>query len=292
MKVVDCKSFSKAAESVLLSQPTISSHVKDLEEHFGCRLINRLSKTAEPTKAGELLYSYGSSMTELETEAETAMADFLGLKKGTLTIGGSTMPGGYILPGIIGKFSIKYPDIKTRLLTFDSEEIIDMTLAGNIEAGVVGAKPNDKLLDSTFLMKDEMKLIVPAGHRWVGKKSITFEELRQEPFILREPGSGTLKSISASLLKRDYRIGDLKAVAEMGSSQSVIQGIKCSAGVSILSTLAVEDDLDAARLFALDIEGVELTRDFWLIVHSRRTLSPLCSAFTDFINSEIIQTGK
>ena len=101
-KVVELKSFSKAGAAIHLSQPTVSSHIKDLEDHFECRLIDRLGKEALPTKAGTLLYGYARKLLSLKGETETALAQFKGKTRGHLVVGGSTIPGGYILPLIIG----------------------------------------------------------------------------------------------------------------------------------------------------------------------------------------------
>ena len=129
-KVVELKSFSNAGKVVHLSQPTVSSHIKDLEDHFGCRLIDRLSKEAVATKAGDLLYRYAREILALCDEAETAVAEFNGKIKGKLLLGGSTIPGGYLLPRIIGKFKRKFPDVTIALTIADTEKIIDEVLSG------------------------------------------------------------------------------------------------------------------------------------------------------------------
>jgi DNA-binding transcriptional LysR family regulator len=123
-KVVELRSFSKAGSAVHLSQPTVSSHVKDLEAHFGCRLIDRLSKEALATQAGRLLYDHARRMLALKDETETALADFQGKIRGKLTVGGSTIPGGFILPQIIGRFCRSYPEVQVALINGDTETII------------------------------------------------------------------------------------------------------------------------------------------------------------------------
>ena len=106
-KVVENKSFSKAGDAIFISQPTVSSHIKYLEDYFGCVLIDRLGKEACPTKAGELLYEYSKKLLALRDETESAMSNLIGKVKGRLAIGGSTIPGEFILPGIIGEFARK-----------------------------------------------------------------------------------------------------------------------------------------------------------------------------------------
>ena len=124
-KVIELKSFSKAGQNINLSQPTISSHVKELEDYFDCRLIDRMGKEALPTKAGDLLYGYARRLLLLSDETKSAMAAFNGKVAGRLVIGGSTIPGGYILPRVIGKFTKKYPEVSVSISIGDTKKIID-----------------------------------------------------------------------------------------------------------------------------------------------------------------------
>lgn len=286
-KVVDMKSFSKAGDAVYLSQPTVSSHIKDLEESIGCQLIDRLPKKALPTKAGELLYEYAKKLLALRDEAETALAEFQGVVKGHLAVGGSTIPGVYILPNIVGKFTRKYPSVKIFVALGDTDIVVDKILSGELELGVVGARTEDGRLDQDLLFQDEMRLIVPASHKWAKKENIGLDELQKEPFIIRESGSGTLKSIQRSFEQKGRSIRKLNVVAEMGSTEAVRQAIKTEAGVSILSTLAVTEDICCGRLKALKIRGLDLTQRFYITRLKKRTPSPLCKSFFDFLKENI-----
>ena len=286
-KVVELKSFSRAAKAVHLSQPTISSHIKDLEDHFDCRLIDRLSKEASPTKAGELLFGYAKRMLALRDETETALAEFKGKIRGRLVIGGSTIPGTYLIPKLIGDFKKKYPDVMVFLNIGDSSDIIEGILSGVFELGVVGARTENKKILQEKLIEDDMRLIIPANHHWAAEKSVSVEMLLSEPFIIREHGSGTLKSLRNSFADKGHHIEDLKIVAELGSTQAICQGIKSGAGVSILSTLAVSEDLEAQKLIALEVDGLDLKRNFYLSWHRYRSPSPLNQAFVKFLEKEL-----
>ena len=286
-RVVECKSFSKAAEAVHLSQPTVSSHIKDLEDHFGCPLIDRMSKKAAPTQAGRLLYGYARRMLALREEAQTALAQYQGKMQGHLVIGGSTIPGGYLLPRVIGKFKMEYPRIRPSLIIADTERIIAGIAEGSIELGVVGAESRDKNILQERLIDDEMRLIVPADHPWSALQKVLLERLLSEPFIIRERGSGTLKSMQERLKQRGRSIDELNVVAEMGSTEAVRQGIKDGIGVSILSTLAVTEDLDSGALKALSVEGLDLTRGLYITRHRQRSLSPLAAAFVEFLKNHL-----
>lgn len=285
-KVIELKSFSKAGGTAYLSQPTVSSHIRDLESYFGCRLIDRMSKEAVPTKAGQLVYAYAKKLIALRDEMEIALSEFHGIIKGNLIIGGSTIPGEYILPRIVGSFKRIYPEIMISLIIGDTEKIINDTLSGILELGVVGAEKKDKRICQEILIDDEMRLIIPSDHKWGKKKSISIKMLLEEPFIIRERGSGTLKSIEQNLNKIGYDLSDLKIVAQMGSTEAVRHGIKSKAGVSILSTIAVEGDLKEGSLKAISIEGLNLKRSFYLTTSRQRSISPVCSAFITHMKNE------
>ena len=286
-KVIELKSFSKAGEAVRLSQPTVSSHIKELESHFKCRLIDRLAKEAIPTKAGELLYEYGRRLIALKEETETALAEFQGSLRGRLVIGGSTIPGVYILPRMAGAFVGAYPDVTIAIRIGDTEGIIGEIHSGLLEVGIVGAKTGLKQIRQEPLVEDELCLVVPADHPWADAGEIDLCELRKEPFIIREAGSGTLASIQNHLAGESSGIDQLNVIAEMGSTAAVIQGIKGHVGISILSRIAVTEELSLGTLKAVTVRGLTLKRHFYLTFHRRKTLSPLSRVFIGFLRRRI-----
>ena len=286
-KVVELASFSKAGESIHLSQPTVSSHIKDLEKHFGCPLIDRLSRCAVPTKAGELLYSNATRILAMRDEIENIMAEYQGQYRGGLRIGASTIPGGYLLPKIIGGFNRDYPNIQISLLIGDSKEIVQKVLAGDIEIGFVGAHYESPHLHETAFTNDELKLVVYPEHPWADKLSVEIEALCQEPMIVREAGSGSLHVLTSALKNKGLNLEkDFHIVAEIGNTVGIIGAIKNRVGVSVLSTRAIENELKHGELVALDLQNFELHREIYLVVDQRRTRSPLARAFHHFISSK------
>lgn len=290
--VVELGSFSRAGRTVHLSQPTVSSHIKDLEDHFGLRLIDRLAREAVPTKAGALLYDYACRMLTLRDEAEAAMAAFQGTIQGRLTVGGSTIPGGYLLPRVVGGFVNRHPDARIALTVGDTGEMLAAIAEGRLELAVVGARSRDRRIEQTPLTADELRLVVPADHRWAGRDSVAPAELRREPFILREAGSGTLAAFRERLEAVGMEVEALTAVAEMGSTGAVIQGIKGGVGVSVVSAVAVAEDVAAGTLAALAIDGIDLRRKFYLTAGRGRTLSPLAGAFFEFLRGAFPHPGE
>lgn len=285
VSVVEQKSFSRASEAINLSQPTVSTHIKELEEFFECRLLDRLGKVTEPTRAGQILYDHAKQLLALRDQTQTAVFDFLGETRGSLIIGGSTIPAGYIIPKLMGAFTAVYPDVTFSLCAGDTRQITDDVAAGKLELGLVGAKADDPAIEQEELIRDEMKLIVPADHPWAGKESITAAQLAGQPFIAREQGSGTWKSILTALDAAGLSHSTLSTTVIMGNSISVIQGILSGLGISILSSIAVEEELKTGRLAALSVEGLDLTRYFYLTLARKRSRSPLCEKFITFIRS-------
>ena len=286
-RVVELKSFSKAAKAVYLSQPTVSSHIKDLENHFECKLVDRLGREVVPTKAGSLLYGYATKIIALKQEAENALAEFQGKIKGRLTIGGSTIPAGYILPPLLGKFKEDFPGVVVTVVQGDTGRIISDTLEGNVEFGIVGAKAREVQLIQEKIIDDQMSLIVPRMHKWSAKRCVAMDELLKEPFVMREQGSGTRKSIEQVLDKSGHSISSLNIVAEMGSTEAIRQGIKAGVGVSILSECAVAEELATGSLKKVKIKGLSFGRAFYLTFHRHRTQSPLSRTFIKFLNRQV-----
>jgi DNA-binding transcriptional LysR family regulator len=225
-------------------------------------------------------------MIALKEEAQNAIAEFQGKIKGRLTVGGSTIPAGYILPPLLGKFKENYPEVVVTLVQGDTERIVRDTLEGNVELGIVGAKAQEVQLTQKKIIDDEMFLVVPRKHKWAGRRHVAMDEVVDEPFIMRELGSGTRKSIEQVLDKAGYGVGNLNVVAEMGSTEAIRQGIKAGVGVSILSECAVSEELTARTLKKLKIQGLSFKRAFYLTVHRHRTQSPLCRTFIDFLNRQ------
>ncbi|MDY6904687.1 MAG: selenium metabolism-associated LysR family transcriptional regulator [Thermodesulfobacteriota bacterium] len=291
-KVVALGSFSRAAEKAFISQPTVSSHIKDLENHYKCKLIDRLGKTVVPTRAGELLYRHANTLLAMHATLEAEMAGFQGNIQGRLVIGGSTIPAGYLLPAIIGRFMKRYPAVTVSLIAGDTSQIVKDILSGELEAGVVGAAIRDPHITQKKIIQEEMKLIVPADHPLNNNQPVSLDDLCAVPFITRESGSGTLMSLGKSLAEKGIKIDQFNIVAEMGNTTSVIQGIKSGIGVSVLSPIAVADELKAGTLKALSIEGVSMIRQFYLTRHKNRTESPVARVFRDFMETTIVDKPK
>ena len=281
--IVKHRSFSRAAEALFLTQPTVSGHMKNLESELGVKLLDRLGKRAIPTEAGEILYRHGSRLLEERDRAKQEIEKLTGRISGVLTIGGSTIPGAYLLPPLIGAFKRKNPGISVQMSIDDTARITEAVLEGSLCIGVVGARRPEPQLEVHPFRTDELVVAVPHQHRWAGKRTISLDDLKAEPFILREQGSGTRKIMEDRLEKAGLSVADLHITAIVGSSDAVRESVKAGLGVSILSSRALKDDIDAGRLAAVRLSRVSMERHFYVILLKGKTRSPLCKAFLDFM---------
>jgi DNA-binding transcriptional LysR family regulator len=281
--LIKLRSFSQAAEALYLTQPTVSSHIKNLEQELGVKLLDRLGKRVVPTEAGNILFRSGQKLIALRDHAREEIAAISGTIAGILKIGGSTIPGAYIMPPIIGAFRKKYPSVSVQLVIDDTAKVAEAVMNGNLSIGVVGARVIEPHLDAHPFLRDELVVAVPPGHAWAKRKSVAVDELRGEPFILREKGSGTRRIMEERLDKAGLPLADLNSVAVMGSSDAVRQSVKAGLGISILSIRALQDDIRSGRLAALRLKGIPIERSFSVILLKGKSRSLLCQAFLDFL---------
>ncbi len=286
VKVAELGSFSKAAETLFLTQPTVSEHIRTLEDELGVRLLDRLGRGATVTRGGALLLTYAQRLLALSREARQAMESFQGRMSGDLLVGASTIPGEYILPALIGRFKEKFPDIAITLLIGDSQAVTEWVAEGRAEVGVVGARSGHRSIEFRELLPDDIALIVSATHPWHGRKQVTIEELRAEPLLLRERGSGTRAALEATLTQAGTDIAAFRVVGEMGSTQAIKQAVKAGVGVSLVSRRAVEEECRVGSLWCLRVKDLKITRAFYLATHRERSRSPLAEAFRAFVEAE------
>jgi DNA-binding transcriptional LysR family regulator len=284
--VAELKSFSQAAELLSLRQPTISAHVQELEEAVGGKLLYRIPGKVSLTPLGQMLADRAKNLLAFKRETLAAVEQFHGTLSGELWIGGSNIPGEYLLPQKLGAFVKRYPAVKPILRIRDSAGVVEDLLEGKVELGCVGFKGNDNRLAFEKIWKDEMVLAVPKGHPWCRRKSVQLADLRTQNFIARERGSGTLDSLRQLLSKRRDPVGDLLHISmELGSTEAVKQALMAGFGVSILSRISIRHELATGSLVAVPIRGMTMERDFYQVYHGRRPLHPIAQAFRRFLKS-------
>ena len=284
-KVTELQSFTRAAEALGLTQPTVSEHIRALEESLGEKLVDRLGREILPTPAGKVLYKYAREMIQLRDKAVQAIGKFKGDLCGSLYVGASTIPGAYVLPRLVGAFKALYPSIQITVKIGGSGEIIKKILDGTVEFGIIGAKWDEKKILFEEIYSDELVLVVYRGHPWEGRESVELDELPAQPFVLRERSSGTRVVTAQALEKAGFSPSLLNIVAEMGGAEAVREAVKARVGIAIISRYAVVEDIARGSLCAVPLEGVTIRRPFFLAQRRNRELSPLCSAFLEHLRT-------
>jgi DNA-binding transcriptional LysR family regulator len=283
-KVAELESFSRAGEAVYLTQPTVSGHIASLEQSVGLKLFDRLGRRVVLTNGGRIFYRYAKEILKLRDDARNAIYEYSHIVKGRITIGGSTIPGEYFLPRVMGGFQHEAPGITISLVIADSREIIDLLLAGEIEVGVVGMKFDGKRVNASALFHDRVIIIAPPEHVLASQGEISWEELRRTPLLIRERGSGTRQAFERYLQRAGYRLDDFHIIGEVGSTTAVKEGVKGGIGLGIISDLAVQEEMGAGRVKEVRVRGQgALKRDFFAVVPQGRELSPPARRFLDFL---------
>jgi DNA-binding transcriptional LysR family regulator len=282
VKIAELSSFTKAAEELNITQPTVSKQIVDLEGYFGVRLIDRTKRQVILTRAGEILYKYGKDFMALRKDTVDALEAFKGLKKGMITVGASTVPGIYILPRVLNAFREKYDGITIKLIVSDSKDIMDKMEHGLIDVGFVGSKDTSKKLEFKKLIDDTIVFIAPRGY----PPSIHVEHLKKYPFIMREQGSGTRNSFHLALKKLGMNsLTDLHVIAELTDTEAIKEAVKSGMGISCVSRMAVNAELLQGHIGMITIDGFDdLRRSFYVITRKGRSLLPQVKALVEIID--------
>ena len=290
-KVIEYKSFTKAAQWAMVSQPTVSEHIRNLEEQLGQKLLDRLGRQVEATPVGQLLYSYALKIIRLQQESLEAIEEFSGHLKGRIIIGASTIPGTYILPCSLAAFLSAYKEVKVDISIANSKNIAQKVIEGIYDIGIIGAAWNDKALEWFELYMDELICIVPPESELATNESVAVADILKHPFILREQGSGTRKVVAEILENKGFKEKNVIEIATIGSTAAVKEAVKAGLGVSILSKKAVTEEIKNGTLVGLTLDNEPMERPFYLIQRKNRELSPIAAAFTTFLIKEL-QTNK
>jgi DNA-binding transcriptional LysR family regulator len=286
-RVAELKSFSKAADDLFLTQPTISGHILSLEQSLSLRLFDRASREVRLTKSGEVFQDYALKILSLRKDLLNALSEFsLGIR-GELTLGTSTIPGEYLLPRLIGDFKKEHPSFVISLKIADTKEVIQYVLQDHVEFGIIGAKLNHPSLHYEKFEEDEIIVVAPSGHPLARKKKVCLDELLKEPWIIREEGSGTRIAVEKALRRKGKSLAQFNVAMEMGSTSSVKEGVKAKLGLAFISGRAAEGEVLQGSLYRIDVEDLEpISRQIYIVSHRRRTLSPMGMEFLRFLKGK------
>jgi DNA-binding transcriptional LysR family regulator len=283
--VAEARGFSRAAESVHVSQPAISMQVGELEAQLGLTLFHRLPRGVKLTAAGQVLLEYARRLGALVDEAERAMAEMKGLCRGRLAVGASTTIGVYLLPNLLGEYRRRYPDIDLQFDISNTEDIENRLVDGTLDAGLTeGLPPKRDELESAIFLRDELVPIGRPDHPRLKANSepLTLRQLCAEPMIMREAGSGTREVIESALAKRGHKLQRVPMV--LGSTEAIKRAVAAGLGVAIVSHLTIQTELASGQLAILPVRGFQLTRPLHRLWWRNRAQDPATVAFFALLN--------
>jgi DNA-binding transcriptional LysR family regulator len=273
-------SFSRAAAELLISQPSVSIQVGELERQFGVELFEQVGKSVRLTEAGRILDDYAGRILGLIEETRRAVDEVKGLRRGRILIGATPTPGTYLLPVLLGRLKEQYPRLETVLRIAGPRQVQEMILRHDLHAGLIGGRITFPDLTAIPLMADEMVLVVAPGHRFAQLPAVEIADLSGEPFILRERGSGSREVIDDALHRAGVHI---TPVLELEGAEMVKQAVAADLGVSILSRCAVDLEVASGRLRIVPVRGLRIERAISLVYHKGRRLPRVAQAFIELV---------
>ncbi len=280
--VAQKNSFSKAAEELFISQPTVTSNVQKLENELGIKLINRKSKNISLTEGGILFYRYALELVNIYAQAEYAISRYKEDIEGILEIHASTIPEQYLLPYIVKDFKKDYPLVVFSIRHKDSREVIEEILSGRINFGFVGAKYPSDILEYIDFYDDRLVLITSTEKRY-SKDSVSIESLVGEDILLREEGSGTRLLLENALKEKKLDMTMFGSKTINDSLETIKKMVALDVGVALVSEIAVKHEVASGQLRQYEIQNLDLKRKFSMVYCKNRCLSPLEEKFRDFI---------
>jgi DNA-binding transcriptional LysR family regulator len=285
--VVERKSFSQAAARLGVTQPAVSLQIRSLEQRLGRQLLDRSGRRVEPTEAGRRLYASAQRLLAAEEDLLEELAeDDEGVVTGTLELGASTGPGGTVVPLLLCEFQQAHPDVRVRLSVSDTQTLVQQVADRVLELGIVGAGRKHRGVAFEPFFRDEVVLACPAKHPFAGK-TITLEQLKNEPLIVMQEGAGVRQVIEDELRKAGTRLRDLDVRLELGLQESVRSAVLGGFGVTFISRLAIEADLSAGRIATARVRGLDPVREIFLARASGRSETRAARAFLAFARENL-----
>ena len=255
-------SFTRTAERLFISQPAVSKHIGELESQYKVQLFMRRGSRLELTGAGETLLACAERLADDYRRMQYEMSLCADAPVGELRLGASTTIAQYLLPPILARFTTRFPGVRVAMMSGNSDQV-EQALGGHgIDLGMVESLSRRQGLHYTVFAPDELVLVARTGGPYSRTESITADELREIPLVLREGGSGTLEVIKAALGRAGIRIPQLNVVMRLGSTEGIKAFVRNSDAMAIVSVISVVDELRSGVLRIIDLEDLPLRRDF------------------------------
>jgi DNA-binding transcriptional LysR family regulator len=273
-------SFTRAAEELHLTQPAVSAHIRKLERSIGGPLFEQIGRRVSLTATGQVVYRYAEQLMALEEELRAEIAEVQDVCQGTLAIGTSTTVGISALPELLRRYRQAHPLVRLQVRIGNFPEVVHGLLDGQLDLGLMpietGEAALDERLESVPVIADDLVLVVPPGHRWASLGSVEPAELAGEPFVLGGAGSRLRAQVETVLAP--YGVS-ANVVAESNSLIAIARLVEAGIGISLLSRLAVLDELAHGRLAEVAVRGIDAPRPVSLLVHRDKHRTPAIRAF-------------
>ena len=289
--VVDYERFSEAARRLYLTQPTISAHIRSLEDELHMKLIIRTKKKTTVTAKGYQLYDSAVRMLDIRNNL---LKNFTGAHKHMIDLAASTIPSSYLLPELLAAFGKAHPDVYFHSVQSDSAEAISRVLDGTVDLALVGQNTRDESCVFLPFCYDELVLATPVTDRYLSLYShlpdepVSFRDFAKDPIIIREKGSGTKKEMDLFLEKNGIIPGNLNVVARMNDLESIKKSIVNGLGISILSSCSVTDLQKTKQILVFPLGEPTHKRSFYIVYSKNRILKPHVKQFIQFVRDYYI----
>lgn len=281
VRVSERRSFSKAAKELFLTQPTVSAHISSLEKELDARLFVRNTKEVDLSEEGKKLYDYAKQMVELEHKIEDAFHADKEQEQQCITIAASTVPAQYLLPQVLARFNEKYPKEQFRISETDSTQVVEQVLNRTIDVGFTGTVLEKKHCVYIPFYEDELIIITPNNERYrkFCEEGTGTNWIADEPLIMREEGSGTRKEAEKQLRKSGIDISSLNVVASIENQEAIKRSVENGMGVSIISRLAAQKDIENGLLLGFDLPAGDRVRNINIVYNKGIRLSGATERF-------------
>lgn len=257
--LVEVKNFTKAAEKLHISQPSVSLHMKNLEQELGTKLVVRSRKSFQVSPTGELLYDRAKQIIRIYEQTKRDILAHHQIVKGKLKIGASFTIGEYILPNLLVDVHNAYPELELEVIIGNTEEVVRHVQLFHVDIGLIEGQTNNKELTVHPFMQDELYVVASIHHPLTAKKQVTIADLQNQPWVSREEGSGTREYLEHVIRSNGLKT---KSILTISSNQGVKETVIKGMGLSLLSHSVIERDVALKQLAILNLQRIHFTRTF------------------------------
>jgi len=284
-------SFTKAAETLFMTQPAVTFQIKQLEEHFNTRLFDRGHGKISLTPAGEVVLEYAGRILSLSAELDTRISELTGEIQGLLLIGASTTLAEFLLPQVLGEFKASHPAVVPRLFVANSEAVQARVAERSLDLGFIEGDSHLPSLVTDVCCDDELQVVCAPGHPLAKLRAVTPKQLLQHAYISREPGSGTREVTDNYFRHAGLAPEDVSSVMELGSPDAIKGVVETGLGFAIMSKVIVAKEKQLGVLVTLPL-APKLTRTLSLVYPKEKFRSRLVSSFVEFSKGKLKSAGK